>query len=351
MMLVTLFVLRLVTAAQAQASARQAQEPAPAKAAAPAPAQPDPREARHLRNIRQLTTVGKNGEAYFSKDGKRVIFQSVRGDNPYYQMYTMNADGTAQTRLSNDHGKCTCGYFDPLSTKMLYASTHLDANAFVPGKSPPPPPAKPGDRYKWDFDPAMDIFEVAPGATEPKQLTKTPGYDAEGSYSHDGKRIVFTSQRDGDLEIYTMNRDGTKPVRLTHAKGYDGGPFFSPDDKRIVWRGFRAPDERVGEIFIMSADGKGEKQLTQLHAVSWAPFFHPDGKRLIFASNADGMKEGKHGNFELYLMKDDGSALERVTFSDGFDGLPVFSADGKHLMWTSTRAGGESQIYIADWKD
>ncbi|HJZ87164.1 MAG TPA: hypothetical protein VKN99_18450 [Polyangia bacterium] len=308
-------------------------------------------EARHLANLRQLTSLGKNGEAYFSPDGKRIIFQSVRGANPYYQIYTMNADGTAQRLVSTGRGKCTCAYFHPTLAKILFASTHLDPNAFVPGTSPPPATPAPGERYKWDFDPAMDIFEGRPDGSQLKRLTATPGYDAEGSWSHDGKQIVFTSQRDGDLEIYTMNADGSHAKRLTHGKGYDGGAFFSPDDKRIVWRAFRAPNERVGEIFIMAADGTGEKQLTHLGAVSWAPFFHPDGKRILFASNADGMKEGKHGNFELYLMHDDGSRLERVTFQDGFDGLPVFSPDGRKVMWTSTRVGGESQIFVADWKD
>jgi Tol biopolymer transport system component len=325
---------------------------AQAHPAAPArPAPPDPREARHLRNIRPLTSVGKNGEAYFSPDGKRIIFQSVRGDNPYYQMYTMNADGSGQTRVSTGRGKCTCGYFHPTQPRILFGSTHLDPNAFVPGKSPPPPPANPHDRYKWDFDPAMDVFEARPDGSQLHRLTDSPGYDAEASWSHDGKRIVLTSQRDGDLEIYVMDADGKNPRRLTRAKGYDGGPFFSPDDQRIVWRAFRAPDERVGEIHIMNADGTGDAQLTRLQAVSWAPFFHPDGKRIIFASNVDGMKSGQHGNFELYLMRDDGTALERVTFSDGFDGLPAFSPDGKRLMWTSTRLGGESQIFVADWID
>jgi Tol biopolymer transport system component len=310
-----------------------------------------PAESKHLSNIKQLTTDGKNGEAYFSPDGKKVIFQSVRGQNPYYQMYTMNADGSNQKMVSTGRGKCTCGWFHPKQPKILFGSTHLDPNAFTPGKSPPPPQAKPGEKYKWDFDPAMDIFEASLDGSHLKRLTDTPGYDAEGSWSHDGKKMVFTSQRDGDLEIYVADADGKNAKRLTNAKGYDGGPFFSPDDKRIVWRAFRAPNERVGEIWIMNVDGTGAKQLTKLEAVSWAPYFSRDGKKLIFSSNVDGMKEKKYGNFDLYLMNDDGSAMERVTFDDGFDGLPVWSPDGKKLMWTSTRSGGESQIFIADWKD
>src|SRR5215831_7143020 len=308
-------------------------------------------ETRHLANVRQLTHTGKNGESYFAPDGKRIIFQSVRGGNPYYQMYTMNADGTGERLVSTGRGKCTCGWFHPTLAKILFASTHLDPHAFVPGTSPMPPPQGPSERYRWDFDPAMDLFEARPDGSQLHRLTDAPGYDAEGSWSHDGRKIVFTSQRDGDLEIYVMDADGRHPRRLTHAPGYDGGPFFSPDDKRIVWRAFRPPNERVGEVFIMNADGTGEKQLTHLQAVSWAPFFHPDGKRLLFSSNVDGMKSGKHGNFELYLMRDDGTALERVTFDDGFDCLPAFSPDGKKVLWTSTRSGGESQIFIADWVD
>jgi TolB protein len=310
-----------------------------------------PAESKHLAHIKQLTTEGKNGEAYFSPDGKRVIFQSVRGDNPYYQMYTMNADGSRQKLVSTGRGKCTCGWFHPKLPRILFGSTHLDPRAFQPGKSPPPPAAKPGERYKWDFDPAMDIFEASLDGRNLKRLTDARGYDAEGSWSHDGKSMVFTSQRDGDLEIYVADAEGKHPKRLTNAKGYDGGPFFSPDDKRIVWRAFRPPNERIGEIWIMNADGTGQKQLTKLLATSWAPFFSPDGSRIIFSSNVDGMNQKKPGNFELYVMSAGGGAIERVTFDDGFDGLPAFSPDGRKLMWTSTRAGGESQIFVADWKD
>src|SRR5690348_8678781 len=162
-----------------------------------APAAKPGDEARHLRNVRQLTTEGKNGEAYFSPDGQHIIFQSIRGESPYYQMYTMRADGSEQRRVSTGRGKCTCGYFHPRLPKILFSSTHLDPDAFVPGKSPPPPPTPPGERYRWDFDPAMDVFEAEPDGSGLRPLIRAPGYDAEASYSHDGKQIVFTSQRDG----------------------------------------------------------------------------------------------------------------------------------------------------------
>lgn len=301
-------------------------------------------ESRHLKNIKQLTTDGKNGEPYFSPDGKQIVFQSIRGESPYYQMYVMAADGSGQRRISSGRGKTTCGWFLP-DGRVAFASTHLDPGAFTPGRDKPPVVPK-GSRYMWDFDPAMDL--VAIGGKAEQRLTSAPGYDAEASWSWDGKQVVFTSERSGDLEIWIADGDGKNERRLTWATGYDGGPFFSPDGRWVTFRGFRDPAGRSAEIYVVGADGRGERQLTSLRAVSWAPFFHPDGKRILFTTNWRGAHPG---DFDLYIMNLDGSGLERVTFTPGFDGLPSFSRDGKKLLWTSNRVGKESQIFVADWVD
>jgi len=296
-------------------------------------------EGRYLQNIKQLTFEGINGEAYYSRDMEKIIFQSIRGGHPYYQIYTMDIYGSHQALISGDKGKTTCSYFRPDGKKIIYASTmHNPAS----GTSPPPKEEK---KYQWDFDPDMEIYEADPDGSNLNRLTSSDGYDAEGVYSNNGKKIVFTSQRDGDLEIYVMNADGTEPQRLTSSKGYDGGAFFSPDDKQIVFRAFRDPEKpRIAQIYIMDADGTGERQITSTEAVNWAPYFHPSGEYIIFASNPESPR-----NFDLYVIRPDGTGLKRITYDEGFDGLPYFSPDGKKLLWTSSRGGGKSQIFIADW--
>ena len=295
-------------------------------------------ERAYLQNIKQLTSEGVNGEAYFSRDMKNIIFQSKRVGNPYYQIYSMEIDGGNQRLISTGKGKTTCSYFRPDGDKIIYASTHHNRSS---GTEPPEEEKK----YQWDFDSDMEIYEADPDGSNLRRLTKSDGYDAEGVYSNDGTRIVFTSQREGDLEIYVMNADGTNTKRITNSKGYDGGAFFSPDDKEIVFRAFRDP-EKPGNahVFIAGADGKGERQVTNIDAVNWAPYFHPTGKYIIYASNPDSPR-----NFDLFIIKPDGSGLKRITFDEGFDGLPVFSPDGKRLLWTSTRASDKSQLFIADW--
>ena len=300
---------------------------------------PNEEEGKYLQNITQLTSEGINGEAYFSRDMKKILFQSIRGNHPYYQIYTMDIDGSHQILLSGNKGKTTCSYFRPDGKKIIYASTMHNPTS---GTTPPPKEEK---KYQWDFDPDMEIYEADPDGANLKRLTQSEGYDAEGVYSNDGTKIVFTSQRDGDLEIYTMNADGTETRRLTHSEGYDGGAFFSPDDNQIVFRAFRDPEKpRIAQIYIMDTGGKEERQITQAEAVNWAPYFHPSGKYILFASNPESPR-----NFDLYVIRPDGTGLKRITNDEGFDGLPYFSPDGKRLLWTSSRSGGKSQIFIADW--
>src|SRR5208283_1904961 len=317
-------------------------------------------EEKHLRNVRQLTFGGSNAEAYFSADGKKLIFQSTRDSLQCDQIFTMNVDGTGQKMVSTGKGRTTCSYIFPHGDKILYSSTHLADPA-----CPPRPDFSKG--YVWAIYPGYDIFTANLDGSDVKQFTTTPGYDAEATISEDGKKIVFTSTRNGDLDIYSMDADGKHVKQLTHELGYDGGPFYSKDRKWIVYRAYHPKtDAEIAEykellkqnlirpttleIWLMKADGSGKRQLTSLNAASFAPSFFPDGKRVIFATNVG--STGGMGNFELYTIKVDGSGLERITYSDGFDGFPMFSPDGKQLVWISHRNGKqphETNVFIADW--
>ena len=325
-------------------------------------------ESRFLSNIRQLTYDGKRaGEGYFSEDGNALIFQSEREpDNPFYQIYLLNLLTGDTHRVSTGIGKTTCAFFRPGTDEVLYASTHHDAFAKAKQEEELQFRASGQERrYSWDYDAAMDIFSAHRDGSNLTQLTNAPGYDAEASYSPDGKRIVFCSLRDAypknqlspkDLkqlevdasyfgEIYIMNADGSNKIRLTNSPGYDGGPFFTPDGQHIVWRHF-TPDGSQADIYTMRIDGSNVRRLTDFKSMSWAPYFHPSGAYVIFASNKLGFS-----NFELYLVDGRGRHQPvRVTATDGFDGLPVFSPDGNRLCWTSNRNSQEvSQLYLADW--
>ena len=324
--------------------------------------------SRFLSNIRQLTYDGKRaGEGYFSEDGTALIFQSEREpDNPFYQIYLLDLLTGDTHRVSTGVGKTTCAFFRPGTNEVLYASTHHDAFAKAKQEEELKFRASGQERrYSWDYDETMDIFSANRDGSNLKQLTDAPGYDAEASYSPDGKRIVFCSLRDAypktrlspkELkqlevdpayfgEIYIMNADGSDQVRLTNAPGYDGGPFFTPDGQHIVWRHF-TPDGSQADIYTMRIDGSNVLRLTNFKSMSWAPYFHPSGAYVIFASNKLGFS-----NFELYLVDGRGRHEPvRVTLTDGFDGLPVFSPDGNQLCWTSNRNSQEvSQLYLADW--
>lgn len=316
---------------------------------------------KRLQNIRQLTFSGENAEAYFSPNGKKLIFQSKRDDLKCDQIFTMNIDGSELKQVSNGFGRTTCSYFFKKGKKILYGSTHLGSK-----ECPPPPDFSKG--YVWAIFPAYDIFTANADGTKIKQMTNTPGYDAEATVSADGKRVVFTSMRDGDLDIYTMDINGKNVKRLTTEIGYDGGAFFSPDGKQIVYRAYhpktKAEIERYKsrldenliepnnfEVWVMNADGTNKRQVTKLGAASFAPFFTPDGKKIIFCTNYFAADQRKR-NFDLALINIDGSGLERVTFNETFDGFPMFSPDGKKLVFASNRNSakqGDTNVFIADW--
>jgi Tol biopolymer transport system component len=314
---------------------------------------------RHLKNVRQLTFGRQNAEAYFSFDGKFLVFQSTREGRDCYQQYVMSADGTGPVRMvSTGLGTTTCGYFLPGDRRVLFSSTHVKSPL-----CPPKPPAQ--GRYLWPLD-DYDIFTANVRGEDVFRLTATPGYDAEATVAPDGSRIVFTSVREGDLEIYSMRLDGTDVKRLTSAVGYDGGPFYSPDGKRIVYRAYHPTDpaelERYRdllaknlvepsklEIFVMDADGGHQQQVTRNGAANFAPFFLPDGKHIVFSSN---LHDPQRRSFELFLIGDDGRGLEQLTFSGGFNSFPMFSPDGARLVWVSNRGAkekGEFNIFLADW--
>src|SRR5215470_4181864 len=330
--------------------------------AMPQTLKPHPKET-HLRNIRQLTFGGTNAEAYFSFDGQKVIFQSTREPFKCDQIFTMNRDGSNVRLVSTGKGRTTCGYFTPDGKRILYASTHL-------GSPDCPPTPSRADGYVWPIYPTYDIFSAKPDGTDIKRLTTTDGYDAEDTISQDGKKVVFTSARDGDLEIYDMNIDGTQQRRLTNELGYDGGAWHSQDSQWIVWRASRpkTPEEVAQykqlfaknlvmptklEIMVMRADGSDKRQLTSNGAANFAPYFHPNGKQIIFASNVNNPNP-RSPNFDLFLINRDGTGLEQVTFDEAFDGFPMFTNDGKQLIWGSNRHGANPEntnVFIADWVD
>ena len=316
-------------------------------------------EERHLKNILQLTFGGENAEAYFSFDETRVSFQSTRDTFHCDQIYSMNVDGSNVRLLSTGKGRTTCAYFLPDGKSILYASTHL-RNEHCP------PPLDYSKGYVWAINSDYDIFLAKDDGRTLLPLTTTEGYDAEATISPKRDKIVFTSVRDGDLELYSMNLDGSNVQRLTHEIGYDGGAFYSWDEKMICYRAHHPTDSAkiaeyqsllkdglvrpsVMELFVMNVDGSNKRQITNFGAASFAPFFHPDNKRIIFASN---MNDPKGRNFDLYITNIDGTGLEQITYNETFDGFPMFTHDGKRLVFSSNRNAkvrGETNVFIADW--
>ena len=327
-------------------------------------------EARFITNARQLIYEGRrSGEGYFHPDGHLLIFQSEREEgNPFYQMYLLDLLSGETARVSPGAGKTTCGFFQPGTGRVIFASTHADPESAAKQKAELEFRASGKQRrYAWDYDAAMDIYSSNQDGTQLVNLTNSPGYDAEGACSPDGKQIVFCSLRaafpldnlrpdakaryDKDPawfgDIFIMDADGANVRQLTDAPGYDGGPFFSPDGQRIVWRHFDESGMNA-DVWTMKTDGSDKRRVTDFKSMSWAPFYHPSGQYLIFTSNKLGFE-----NFELFIVDAAGEREPvRVTFTPGFDGLPVFSPDGKKLCWTCGRtADGKSQLFLADWND
>ncbi len=333
--------------------------------ASPLASDEGPSESDFLSRTRRLTFEGRRaGEGYFSPDGRQMVFQSEReAGNPFYQIYRLDLTTGDTERISPGHGKTTCPFIQPGTGAVEFASTHHDSRSLELQQQELDFRASGEERrYAWDYDPEMDIYVTEAG--DARRLTDARGYDAEGSYSPDGQWIVFSSMRDAynrELtaeeaakletdpsyfgEIYIMRADGSGQTRLTDVPGYDGGPFFFPDGSRIIWRRF---DEEglTANVFSMNPDGSDVRQLTDFGSMSWAPYVHPSGEYVFFASNKLGF-----GNFEIFIVDTAGTKEPvQVTYTDGFDGLPVPTPDGKQLAWTSTRHGRDGgQIYLGQW--
>lgn len=316
------------------------------------------KEAAHIRNLKQVTTTfPRAGEGYFSPDGQSIVYQAYPIGYPFYQIYTQKLSGGDPLRLSPGRGRTTCAYFTADAKRILFASSHSDPDIEKTERAGRDLAAQGGRRrYQWDFDPHMELYTINVDGTDLQRLTTSPGYDAEGSYSSDGKHIVFTSSRDGDPDLYIMDADGSHVRQLTNQSGYDGGPFFSPDNKWVIFRSDRQKEHML-QLFAISTDGKTEVQLTNnLDQVNWCPYFHPTGKYLIW-SGADYSRGPQAAKFHLFTLDIDSSgaalkagAVTQITHADVQDVLPVFSPDGKRLLWTSTRSADKtSQLWIADW--
>lgn len=314
----------------------------------------------HLDNIQQLTWGGQNAEAYWSPDGKRIVFQSTRDNLQCDQIFIMNADGSSPHMISTGKGRTTCAYFLPDNRRILYASTHEAGEAC-------PPSADRSKGYVWAVYPSYDIYLAGDDGKILKKLTDSPGYDAEATVNFKSGNIVYTSMKSGDLDLWTMHPDGSGKKRITTAEGYDGGAVFSHDGKKIVWRANHPTEmdalhrykELLGqsvtspmkmELFVADADGKNARQITNFGCASFAPTFTPDDTKILFASNkhnCDGRK------FEMYMINVDGAGLEQVTDFGGFTSFPEFSPDGKKLVFASdlnAKQRYEFNIFTADWK-
>jgi len=314
----------------------------------------------HLRNIRQITVGGENAEAYWAFDGSMLIYQGNKPDGPGCdQIYLLDPWTAESTRVSNGQGRTTCSYFYPSGEQILYSSTHHHDTS-----CPPEPDFSLG--YVWPIYPTYDVFVANADGTNLRQLTTEDGYDAEATFSPAGDRVVFTSTRDGDLDLYSMAPDGSDVRRLTDRPGYDGGAFFSPDGSQIIWRahypepgpelddymrllgdGLIRPGEL--EIYVMDADGSNQRQVTDLGAANFAPYWHPSGEKILFSSNLD---DPSGRDFEIFMIDLDGTGLTRITHAEGFDGFPVFSPDGRHLVFASNRNNGgtnDTNVFIAEW--
>jgi len=326
-------------------------------------------EEIHLKNVQQLTFGGENAEAYFSFDNKSLILQKtdkengIECDRIYVGKIPKKGEKFQMKQVSNGKGRTTCSYFFKGDEKIIYASTH-DHNP----DCPPVPDRKVVKKYVWPIYNSYELYTANADGSNTKRLTNNNFYDAEATVSPDGKKIVYTSNKTGDLELYVMDIDGSNEVQVTSGMGYDGGAFFSPDGTKIIFRSSRPrtkeeikeykdllaeglvqPTEM--ELYICNADGSDLRQLTDLGNANWSPFFHPSGEKIIFSSN----HESERGfPFNLYMINIDGTGLERITHGETFDAFPVFSNDGKKLAFSSNRNNGggrDTNLFIVEWQE
>jgi len=324
-------------------------------------------QEKNFKSLKQLTNGGDNAEAYFSFDNSKLVFQASHKawGAECDQIFMMDLDGAMDSKpplLSTGKGRTTCSYFMPGDKSVLYASTHLADEAC------PDSPRTVDGKYVWPIYDSFDIFVSDLDGNIIKQLTKEPGYDAEATLSPDGKMIVFTSMRSGDLELYTMDTDGNNVKQVTTGLGYDGGAFFSPDGKKLVFRSSRPKTKEAidnyksflakglvqptnMEIYTCNIDGSDLKQITKLGKANWAPYYHPDGKKILFSTNHH-KPSGRV--FNIFSINEDGTNLKQITHDDTFDAFPMFSYDGKYLVFSSNRNNGgtrDTNVFLAEWQD
>ncbi|MFO1010651.1 MAG: hypothetical protein U1F29_11370 [Planctomycetota bacterium] len=320
----------------------------------------------HFAHLWRLTKgVDNAAEGYWSFDGRAITMQATPNGAQCDRIYALGVGGNDARLISNEHGVTTCSYFLPDGKSILYASTHAWAM-----DCPPKPDMSKG--YVWPVHPEYDIYVHDLATGKERALTTTYGYDAEATISPLGDRMVFTSTRSGDLELWTSDLDGNHLQQVTNAPGYDGGAFFSHDGKWLVFRATAftpgKEQEEIAqyrgllsnwlvkptkmEIMLVRPDGSERKQVTHLGRANFAPFFFPDDRRIVFASNHhDSSREGR--KFDLFACDLDGKDLERLTTYDGFDAFPMFSPDGKWFVFASNRGGAtpeETNLYVAEWR-
>jgi len=324
---------------------------------------------KYFKNVRQLTFGGDNAEAYWSYDGKSIVFQKTNPKEGVFcdqifagKVPVTDAQKFTPKMIGTGKGRSTCAYFLPDGKHIIYASTHLGADSCPPT----PDRAKYGNKYIWPLYNSYDIFMADMSGKIVQQITSAKGYDAEATLSPDGKKMIYCSDKSGDLELYVMDLKSGKEIRVTNELGYDGGAWFSPDGTKIVWRASRPKTpEAIAEyksllaegmvaptnmeVFVANADGSNAKQITALGQANWAPNFTPDGKHIIFCSN----HEYKRGfPFNMYLIDLEGKGLEKISRDKGFDAFPMFSPDGKKIIFASNRNNGgtrDTNLFVADW--
>ena len=327
-------------------------------------------EEKNFAKLWKLTDGGDNAEAYWSFDNSKLVFQAnvpewnTSCDQIFlYDLANLDANSTVPPMVSTGKGRTTCSYFMPGDKTVIYASTHeADEDC-------PPVPERRGDgKYVWPIYEGYDIYVADLDGNIVNKLTDEPGYDAEATVSPKGDKIVFTSMRTGDLELFTMDIDGSNVKQVTDELGYDGGAFFSPDGTKLVFRSSRPQTEEEKtayldllkqglveptemEIYVCDIDGSNKVKVTDLGKANWAPFFHPSGEKILFSSNH---RSSRGFPFNLYMINVDGTGIEQVTFDDSFDSFPMFSPDGKYLAFSSNRYNGGTRatnLFIAEWKD
>jgi TolB protein len=324
----------------------------------------------HFKNVQQLTFGGDNAEAYWSFDGKYLVFQrtnvkeGLNCDQIFIGKVPKPGEPFTYKLVSTGKGRTTCPFFTRDGKHIIYASTHLGNEACPPT----PDRAKYGNKYIWPLYDSYDIFMADLDGKIVKQLTHAKGYDAEATLSPDGEQMLYTSDKDGDIDLYIMNLKTGEEKRVTNMLGYDGGAWFSPDGKKLIWRASRPKTEAEikeykdllaeglvaptnMEVWVANADGSNAHQVTSYGQANWAPAFMPDSKRIIFASN----HEYKRGfPFNLYTINEDGTDLQKISRDKGFDAFPMFSPNGKRIVFCSNRHNGgtrDTNIFVADWME